>query len=79
MKGSWISIVMAGKFGGTLKGFTGVGMGGYGSPGYFNAKADRNIDIMRSVHTPSSTNRDEKWLQHGYAKCIPIQCLNTYQ
>ena len=45
----------AGELAGVLKGFTGVGMGGNGSLGYFNAKADWNIDIMSSAHTPPST------------------------
>ena len=44
-----------GELAGVLKGFTGVGMGGNGSLGYFNAKADWNIDIMSSAHTPPST------------------------
>ena len=50
--------VTAGEPGGTFIGFTGVGMGGYESLGYLNAKAD--FDIMRSAHTPASTRRDEK-------------------
>jgi len=44
----------AGELAGVLNGFTGVGMGGNGSLGYFNAKADWNIDIMSSAHTPPS-------------------------
>ena len=44
----------AGELAGVLKGFTGVGIGGNGSLGYFNAKADWNIDIMSSAHTPPS-------------------------
>ena len=44
----------AGELTGVLKGFTGVGMGGNGSLGYFNANADWNIDIMSSAHTPPS-------------------------
>ena len=50
------------EFGGTFKGFTGVGMGEYGYLGYFNARADWNIDIMRGAHTPPSTKQNEKWL-----------------
>ena len=45
----------AGELAGVLNGFIGVGIGGNGSLGYFNAKADWNIDIMSSAHTPPST------------------------
>lgn len=45
----------AGELAEVLKGFTGVDMGGNGSLGYFNAKADWNMDIMSSPHTPPST------------------------
>lgn len=41
----------AGELAEVLNGFTGVGMGGNGSLGYFNAKADWNIDINNSAHT----------------------------
>ena len=52
----------AGELAGVLKGFTGVGMGGNGSLGYFTAKADWNIDIMSSAHTPPSAGG--RWFQH---------------
>ena len=45
----------ADEFPGVLKGFVGVDMGGNGSLGYVNAKADWNIDDMSSAHTPPST------------------------
>ena len=45
----------AGELAAVLKGFIGVGMGGNGSLGYVNAKADWNIDDMSSAHTPPST------------------------
>ena len=48
---------------GVLNGFTGVGMCGSRSLGYFNAKADWNIDIMGSVYTPPST-KERKGLEH---------------
>lgn len=44
----------AGELAWVLKGFAGVGMGWNGSLGYFNAKADWNMDIMSSAHTPPS-------------------------
>ena len=44
------------EFGRPLKGFSGTGVGGNGSLGYFNAKADWNTDIIRSAHAhPSET------------------------
>lgn len=47
----------AGELAELLKGFTGVGMGGNGSLGYFNAKADWNIDVKSSAHTPPSMKK----------------------
>lgn len=44
----------AGELAEILNGFTGVGMGGNGSLGYFNAKADWKIDINSNAHTPPS-------------------------
>lgn len=41
----------AGELAGMLKGFTGVGMVGNGSLGYFNANADWSIDINSNAHT----------------------------
>ena len=62
-----------------LKGFTGVGMGGNGSLGYFNAKADWNIDIISSAHTPPSTKGDtvvsacqNKRHPHSGVRRVPI-------
>ena len=54
----------AGDLAGVLKGFTGVDMGGNGSLGYFNAKADWNIDIMSSAHTPPSTKGCKAFSAH---------------
>jgi hypothetical protein len=67
----------AGEFGGTLKGFTGVGICGYGTLWYFNAKADWNIDIMRSAHTRPYTKR----MKSGVSRATQsvIQGLNTHQ
>ena len=53
----------AGKLEGTLEGFPGVGTGGYGPPGCFDAKAGQNIDITRSAHSLPATKQDEEWLQ----------------
>ena len=39
---------------GRLKGFTGVGTGRYESLGYFNAKVDWDINIVRSVYIHAS-------------------------
>ena len=50
----------AGEFGRTLKYFTRVGIGGYASLGYFNAREDWNISVTRSARTPPSTKQDEK-------------------
>lgn len=47
----------AGELDEALKGFIGVAMGGYGSLGYFKAKADWNIDIRSSEHTLPSTRQ----------------------
>ena len=49
----------AGEFGGMLKCFTGVGIGGNETPGYFNAKADRSMDIRRSIRMPPPVKHDE--------------------
>ena len=50
-----------------VDGFTGACTGCYGSLGYFNAKADWNIGIMRSAHTPPSAGQ----IQHGVRSVFP--------
>ena len=47
----------AGELDGILKGFTSVGMGRNGSLGYFNAKADLDIDTRSSKCKPPSTKQ----------------------
>lgn len=54
----------AGEFGGVMKSFTGVAVGGNVSLGYFDAKVDWNIDIRSSEHTLPSTKRTW-WFQHN--------------
>ena len=49
----------AGELGGMLKCFTGVGIGGNETPRYFNAKADWNMDIIRSTRMPPPVKHDE--------------------
>ena len=51
----------AGEFGGTLKGFTGAGISGYGSLGISTRKlvGISYINIIRSAHTPSSVKQND--------------------
>ena len=45
-------------------------MGGYGFLGYFNARADWNVHIIKSAYTHPSAKQDEKWVQHSCTERI---------
>lgn len=73
----------AGELAVILKGFTGVDIGGNGSLGYFNAKADWNIDIRSSEHTPPSV-KYRRWFEnqanpHSTAKHAPMRDIVHHQ
>ena len=64
-----------------LKGFTGVGMGGNGSLGYFSAKADWKIDVRSSAHTPPSAKGQKVVLEqiHSSIGRVPMRDIVHHQ
>jgi hypothetical protein len=75
----FVSCDTAGELAGVLKGLTGVDMDGNGSLGYFNAKADWNMDIMSSAHAPPSARQFQRAGVHPNVGCAPMRDIVHHQ